>query len=32
MMANHAFERAVVHGGRRLTAASASWPAAQLNR
>ena len=32
MPSNTAFERAVVHGGPRLAAADASWPAAQLDR
>ncbi len=29
---NNAFERTVMHGGPRLSAARLSWPAAQLDR
>jgi hypothetical protein len=29
---NNALERTVMHGGPRLAAASASWPAVQLGR
>jgi hypothetical protein len=32
VVANNAFERPWVVGGPRLSAAEASWPAAQLNR
>jgi hypothetical protein len=32
MLSNNALERTVRHGGPRLAAASASWPAAQLGR
>jgi hypothetical protein len=31
-MSNNAFERTVRHGGPRLSAAQAMWPAAQLGR
>ena len=32
LLANNALERTVRHGGPRLAAAPASWPAAQLGR
>ena len=32
MTSNNALERTVSHGGPRLTAARAAWPAAQLGR
>jgi len=32
MLSNMSFERSVKHGGPRLSAATAAWPAAQLDR